>query len=152
VTFEEFARDDGRRLRAALVAAFGAEAGGDAAADALAYGWEHWHRVGSMENPVGYLFRVGYNAGRRRRGRDARRPLFPAPPPGELPSVEPGLAPALTALTEQQRVAVVLVHGYSWPMVEVADLLGVSHSTVRTHLARAIARLQTELEVTERVD
>ncbi len=38
VTFEEFAGSEGVRLRAALVAGFGAQAGMDAAAEAIAYG------------------------------------------------------------------------------------------------------------------
>lgn len=152
VTFEQFVEREGRQLRGALVAAFGTDLGADVTAEALAYGWEHWERVGAMANPIGYLFRVGHNAGRRRRRRDGRRPLFPAPPPGELPSIEPGLAPALAALSEPQRIAVVLVHGYGWPIVDVAGLLGVGHSTARTHLARALARLQAQLEVTEHVE
>ncbi|HEX2785567.1 MAG TPA: hypothetical protein VHN36_18440 [Ilumatobacteraceae bacterium] len=44
MTFEEFARSEGVRLRAALVAAYGAQAGLDAAAEAIAYGREHWAR------------------------------------------------------------------------------------------------------------
>ena len=33
------------RLRHALTASFGPQVGRDAAADALAYAWEHWDRV-----------------------------------------------------------------------------------------------------------
>ncbi len=152
VRFEVFAERDGSRLRGALIAGFGTEFGADAAADALAYGWEHWDRVEQMDNPVGFLFRVGYNLAKRQRDRDGRRPLFPAPEPMALPHVEPGLLAALSALTESQRIAVVLVHAYGWPLVEVADLLEVSHSTVRTHVARALEHLQNELEVHQRVD
>jgi hypothetical protein len=50
----------------ALAAAAGIEAGREATAEALAYGWEHWDRVGSMENPVGYLYRVGRSKARKR--------------------------------------------------------------------------------------
>lgn len=152
VTFEEFVRGEGRRLRAALIAAFGADLGADATADALAYGWEHWQRVGAMENPVGYLYRVGHRIGVRRRSRDGARPAFPAPAGDGPVGFEPALLPALAALSEAQRISVVLVHGYGWPIVEVADLLDVSHSTVRTHLARALQHLRTALEVTERVE
>lgn len=146
VTFEQFAEREGARVRAALVASFGAQVGAEAAADALAYAWEHWSRVAGMDNRVGYLYRVGQNAARRM----VKRPrMFPAPEPHELPRVEPGLLPALAALSDAQRVTVVLVHGYGWPIVEVAELLSVSHSTVRTHLARALAHLQEALEETE---
>ena len=149
VTFEEFAGSIGVRLRAGLVAAFGPDAGIDAAAEALAYGWEHWERVGHMENPSGYLYRVGQTAARR-----ARRPhgFLPEPPPTELPDFEPRLLPALEALSEAQRVCVVMVHAYGWGQTAVAQLLDISPSTVRTHLARAITHLQRELEVSDHAD
>lgn len=149
MTFEQFVDAHGDALRAALVASFGADTGVDACAEALAYGWQHFERVQSMNNPVGYLFRVGQNAGRRMA---RQRPLFPTPDPGELPEFDPALLPALAGLPEQQRVTTVLVHGYGWSMVEVADFLEVSHSTVRTHLARAMASLRQVMEVETHVD
>ncbi|MCU1387937.1 MAG: hypothetical protein JWL72_1275, partial [Ilumatobacteraceae bacterium] len=106
VTFEEFATSAGARLRAGLVAAFGPEAGLDAAAEALAYGWEHWARLGAMDNPAGYLYRVGQTAARR-----ARRPhgFLPAPHALDLPDFEPRLLPALESLSDAQRVCVVMI-------------------------------------------
>ena len=82
----------GPRLRTALIAAYGPDAGADAAAEAMAYGWEHWTRLAEMENPAGYLFRVGQSA-----ARSARRPQghLPVPSPQELPAFEPGLIPAV---------------------------------------------------------
>src|SRR4051794_12853309 len=53
------------RLRRALVAAYGSDAGREAAADALAWAWQHWDRVRAMDNPGGYLWRVGQTAVRR---------------------------------------------------------------------------------------
>jgi len=40
--FELFALDVEPRLRRALVAAYGSDRGREAAAEALAYAWEHW--------------------------------------------------------------------------------------------------------------
>ena len=131
-------------MRAGLVAAYGPETGQDAAAAALAYGWEHWDRVSGLENPAGYLFRVGQTAARRS---FRKQGFLPVPEPDELPSFEPGLLPALEDLTESQRTAVVLVHGFGWSQVEVAELLDVSASTLRTHLSRGLAKLQNALEV-----
>ena len=145
VTFENFVRAEGPRLRAALVATFGTQRGVEAVAEALAYGWEHWAHIEPMDNRVGYLFRVAYRAALRNGPR--RAPTFDLPPAADLPHFEPRLLPALARLSEQQRVAVVLVHGYGWPIVEVAHLLEITHSTTRTHLARALARLQAALEV-----
>jgi hypothetical protein len=52
-SFVEFAERIPPRLKAALVAAVGIDRAPDAAAEALEYGWEHWDRVRSMENPAG---------------------------------------------------------------------------------------------------
>ncbi|MDY7101032.1 MAG: sigma factor-like helix-turn-helix DNA-binding protein [Actinomycetota bacterium] len=148
MSFETFATRAGPRLRAGLVAAYGPEVGADAAAEALAYGWEHWARLSAMANPAGYLYRVGQTAARR-----SRRPqgYLPAPASGELPEVEPGLVPALEDLTEMQRTCVLLVHAFGWSQTEAAELLDVEHSTVRTHLARGLEKLQAALEVERHV-
>jgi len=37
----------------------GQVSGREVAQEALEYGWEHWERLRSMENPVGYLYKVG---------------------------------------------------------------------------------------------
>lgn len=143
VTFEEFARVAGPRLRHALVAAYGLDVGRDAAAEALAYGFEHWQRVSEMDNAAGYLYRVGQSAGQRLL---SRPPVLPRADTAVLPDVDPGLVPALEELSEQQRVVVLLVTGMQWRQSEVAELLGLSHSTVRTHLDRGLSRLRSILE------
>ena len=145
VTYEEFVRRDGVRLWAGLVAAYGPEVGADAAAEALAYGFEHWDRVGGMDNPAGYLYRVGQSEARKHFRPTGYLPVAPAP---GLPEFEPALAPAMESLTEPQRVGVVLVHGLGWTQREAAELLDVDVSTLRTHIARAMVKLRTALEVT----
>ena len=142
--FEQFAKESGPRIRAGLIAAFGPDLGADAAADALAYGWEHWDRVGKMENPAGYLYRVGQTSGQRA---NPKPRFLPAPPPQELPNFEPGLLPALEELTESQRVAVLLVYAFGWTQTATAELLDVDPSTIRTHLARGLKKLQAALKV-----
>ena len=141
--FDEFNADAAPRLRRALVAAYGPHVGADAVAAALAYGWEHWPRVGAMVNPIGYLYRVGQSTARR----ELRvQPSMPIPPDASIPDVEPSLIARLNELTEAQRVCVLLVHAYQWRQQEVADLLEIDHSTVRTHVARALERLRSNLE------
>lgn len=142
--FAEFVKEAEPRLRFALAAALGQQSGRDATAEALAYGWEHWERIGAMENPVGYLYRVGRTRGYRSR---PRRAFAPAPVQ-DLPHVEPELPAAVARLSERQRVAVVLVHGFGWTRPEVADLLGISVSAVNAHVARALAKLRFALGVT----
>ena len=133
------------RLRRALVALRGPEDGRDAVAEALAWAWEHWARVRVMVNPVGYLYRVGQSRSRVRRRAVWRSAGTDRD--GRLPDIEPGLGPALAALTDSQRTAVVLVHGCGWSYQEVAGALSISRSSVGTHVSRALARLRQELKV-----
>ena len=143
-SFTEFVREVEPRLKRALVAAFGVEAGLEAASEALAYGWEHWDQVRERTNPGGYLFGVGRNKARRGM---RRRVVLPEPPVGHDLWVEPGLPAALRRLSERQRVAVMLIHGDEWTLGEVAELLGVSVSTVQRHADRAMAKLRTAMGV-----
>ena len=141
-SFEAFVERVEPRLRIALAAVFGPDTGRDATAEALAYGWQHWERVSNMENPTGYLYRVGQSSQRRRRSRGW------LPVPDHVASrVEPGLPAALTSLSEKQRLAVVLVHAEGWTRAEAAELMGVSVSALDTHLARGLSRLRSELGV-----
>jgi DNA-directed RNA polymerase specialized sigma24 family protein len=143
--FSEFVTANERGLRQALTAWFGPDLGRDASAEALAYGWEHWDRVRGMDNPTGYLYRVGLSWGRRRAKR--RDIVFPVVPVQPAEFFEPGLPEALRRLSDKQRVVVYLVHGHDWSLSEVADLLEVSKGTVQTHLERGMSRLRRRLKV-----
>jgi DNA-directed RNA polymerase specialized sigma24 family protein len=143
--FDAFVRMHEPSLRRAFVAAYGAERGSEATAEALAYAWERWDRVQPMENAVGYLYRVGQSRTRRMARRTPRFPGVGVTP--ELPWVEPALPAAMQALTEHQRVCVVLVHGYGWQLREVAELLGIAVTTVQNHVERGLAKLRAALEV-----
>lgn len=140
--FTEFVREIEPRLRQALCASFGADAGRDAAAQALAYGWENWDRVSGMDNPAGYLWGVGRNHARRQH---RQRPVFPEVPSDVMPWVEPGLPAAMARLSEKQRAAVMLIHGLEWTYSEVAALLGVSKSTVQSQAERGMAKLRSDV-------
>jgi RNA polymerase sigma factor (sigma-70 family) len=145
--FEAFVLVTEPRLRRALIAVYGYEDGREAAAEALAYAWEHWPRIREMPNAAGYLFRVARSS--ITRGRRLRRsaPLLTLPP-GSEHSFEPGLPAALASLTQRQRVAVVLIHGFGYTLREVADLTGVKVTTVQNHLERGLRRLRDRLGVT----
>lgn len=140
--FPTFVENVGVRLRQALITAYGPEVGADAAAEALAYAGEHWERIKVMDNPAGYLYRVGQSKSRWYR----RRPLrLPEVPEASAPWVEPGLPKILSQLPRRQRLAVVLCHGYGWTRTEVAELLGVNASTVQRHVDRGVAKLRSGL-------
>jgi RNA polymerase sigma factor (sigma-70 family) len=143
--FDAFVRLTEPRLREALSATLGSEPGRDATAEALIYAWQHWSKVQAMANPVGYLYVVGRNRGRRwgRRRSVVLRPLDSQ----EAPWVEPQLPMALDHLPHQQRVVVMLLYCFEWTMSEVAELLGVSKSTVQSHAERGLAALRDEMGV-----
>jgi len=60
---------------------------------------------------------------------------------------EPGLPGALASLSERQRIAVVLVHGYGYTFREVAEITGITRSSVQIHAARGLARLRANLGI-----
>ena len=139
--FTAFVVEHECRLRRAFVATYGSQRGREATAESLAFAWEHWDRLSQMDNAPGYLFRVG-----RSRTRRPRTVLTFAPQQHDDPIVEPGLAPALKALSARQRTAVVLVHGFGWTLREVAELTGTKITTVQNHLERGLAKLRHTLE------
>ena len=131
------------RVRAALVAHLGPDAGRDAAAAALGWAWENWEQMATIDSQIAYLYRVGRSKARRR-----RQGWLPAVEVDGEGRFEPGLPAALAHLPPKQRSAVVLVHGYGWSFSETADLLGVSKSTVQTHVERGMSALRERLGVT----
>ena len=147
-SFTAFVREAEGPIRRALVAGFGLEVGRDAAEEALVHAWQHWDRVSTMENPRGYVYRVGHRTAQklaRRRQRPLALPEVPATVGPTL--VEPGLPAALSALTRQQRTVVVLACGYGLSQSDTARLLGITRSSVQRHLERGLAKLRHELGV-----
>jgi RNA polymerase sigma-70 factor (ECF subfamily) len=142
--FTQFVKETEPRFSYAFYAAYGPEVGSDVTAEALAYAWQHWGRIRRMDNPAGYLYRVGQS-----KARWYHRPTvrFPEVPRSAVPEIEPGLPRALQHLTKNRRLAVVLICGMRWTEEEVARVVGLSRSTVRTHLERGLAPLRDALEV-----
>lgn len=139
--FEDFVVEVRPRLVRAFVSCRGIADAYDAAAEALAYGFEHWDRLKVMDNPAGYLYRVG-------RSRTRQRRKVRLPPPAEicLPDIAPELVPALLNLPETQRTAVWLVHACGWSYAEVAEAMETSVSMVGNHVTRALKALRSQLE------
>jgi DNA-directed RNA polymerase specialized sigma24 family protein len=144
VAFTRFVTDVQPKLRRALTARYGAERGREATADVLAWAWEHWDKVQELDNPAGYLYRIGYRKALRWK---PAVPLVTEQPVYDDPQVEPELAHAFTRLTERQRTTVLLIHGYGWTHREVAEMLGITIPSVQKHAERGIAKLQRALGV-----
>jgi RNA polymerase sigma-70 factor, ECF subfamily len=70
--FEVFYEAEHPRLLGLLVSAIGdVDEAADACAEAFARAWEHWERVGPLEAPAGWVYRVGVNVARRQARRRA---------------------------------------------------------------------------------
>lgn len=151
-TFETFfqrAHDDVYR---ALVLTIGdAELAADAVQEALSKAYQRWHEVGAYANPTGWVYRVALNWSRswfRRRARELALVRRPDGPLAELPEpTDPTVSRAVRALPLPQRSVVILRLYLDWSVAEVATALDVSPGTVKSRLARALARLREHLEV-----
>jgi len=142
--FTTFVATTQRRVWLPLCVEVGADTADDAVAHALAYAWQHWDRVATMANPAGYVYRTAQRQARRQRRH--RTVDLPRPDDDHQPDFDPRLVDALARLTDHQRVAVFVVHGCGWTLREAAELLDVSISTLRNHLARGMAHLRTLME------
>lgn len=173
-SFEAFVRARGSGLERAFAAAYGADLGADAYAEALAVGWERWDEIAEMHNPLGYLYRVGQSKVRpglrwlQRRRQFAES--FGAGVAHGTSAHDAGLAhgaghdttdttatlldaaDALAALRREQRVAVLMVKAWGFTYAETAEVLGVSQPAVANHIRRGLAILRHRLGVNERLE
>lgn len=144
--FDAFTATDGKRLQRALVAAYGPEDGADLYADAMLRAWSDWGAIGTMVNPAGYLWRVAQSSHRRYR-RWNRKPKFPSRSVVERNELDDrDLLLSLGVLSDNERVAVVMVHAHRATYQEVADLLEVPVTTVNNLVHRGLNRLRADLK------
>ena len=137
-----------KTLRVAFLARYGTELGQEVTAETMAWAWEHRSEVEAMDNPAGYLFRVGQSKSRRFLRWRRERVRYPAERPVRPERwTEPQLPEALSQLDEEERTAVVLVHCFQWTYAEVGDLLDIPLHTVRNRLHRGLTQLRSSLGV-----
>jgi RNA polymerase sigma factor (sigma-70 family) len=113
--------------------------------------WERWDRVGSMENPTGYLYRTALNAHRstyRRAVRAAKRTLSPplSPDPFAAVAGKDDVLRALGTMTPRQRTAVVLTELHGYDTDEAARAMGIRTGTVRVLVSKGRAALRAKTE------
>jgi RNA polymerase sigma-70 factor (ECF subfamily) len=147
--FESFVADTGERVRRALVAFYGVEVGTEAAAEAMTVAWQRWDEIAAMENPGGYLFRIGQSRARPHVRWRARRADFPSADPGSVSddAAVLDLLRCMASLPHAQRACVLLVKSYGFAYREVADLLGITEAAVTNHVHRGLLRLRSMMEV-----
>ncbi len=105
--------------------------------DAFLKLWERWDRIHTIDDPVGYLFRVALNGFRMRRRRTAMavRKTLPVAEQRDAyrdADMRADVRQLLTGLTTRQRAALLLVDLFGYSSEQAASILGVGASTVRS--------------------
>ena len=134
------------RLLPVLWAKWGVEIGSDICSEVEEYAWSHRTKILEMTNPMGYLYRVSQSRSRRYL-RWMKRNSFPghfADVGIEDREIDDSLR-NLASLSSNQRVCVLLVHGFDWSYADVAELLEINQTAVNNHLNRGLARLRTSV-------
>jgi RNA polymerase sigma-70 factor, ECF subfamily len=143
-----YAREHPRLIATLLLSTGNMELSADGVDEAFTRALEKWDQVSAMDSPTGWAFRVALNHARRTaRRRSIEHRLFirrtnPSPvpaPAGEIWQVVSGLPP-------RQREVVVLRHIGDLREAEIAEVLGISRSTVSITLADAHTHLGSLLD------
>ncbi|HET6951079.1 MAG TPA: SigE family RNA polymerase sigma factor [Acidimicrobiales bacterium] len=113
------------------------------------------HRIVDADREVSYLRSIVCNLARGRLRRRAlelrRRPvpdrdIDPRPDAALAQHQRDVVAAALAALPRRQRECVVLRYWLDLPEREIAEALGIAGGSVKSHLHRGLAALETRLE------
>jgi RNA polymerase sigma factor (sigma-70 family) len=146
-----FEAEHARLLRALFLVTGNVQEAEELMQDAFVAVWERWDRVGSMEEPTGYLYRTAMNRFRsrlRRATRAARRVVGSAEGDDQFSAADErdALARGLAALPRRQRAAIVLTELLGYGSEEAGRILGVKDVTVRSLASQARAALRDHLE------
>ena len=155
MTFEEFAatRMPGV-LRFAAVLSGDQATAEDLAQEVLIRAYARWDRIGCLDRPELYVRKMMLNeflSWRRRSSRQipaggmASEPASIAPDHAAEYNEREALLAELGKLPRRQRAVLVLRYYEDRGDSEIADLLGCSPGTVRSHASRALAALRVEM-------
>ncbi|MEV6306358.1 sigma-70 family RNA polymerase sigma factor [Actinoplanes sp. NPDC051861] len=152
--FEAFYRANADRVyRALAVTLRRDDLAGEAMAEAMARAYTRWPAVRELDNPAGWVFRVGLNWATSwwRKVRRERAPGSDddvAGPPGVAEDAVVA-EQCLARLPRPQRAVVVCRILLDLSTAETAAALGISEGTVKSRLSRALADLRRALRVEE---
>ncbi|MEU8244308.1 sigma-70 family RNA polymerase sigma factor [Actinoplanes missouriensis] len=147
--FEAFYRANVDRIyRALAVTLRRDDLAGEAVAEAMARAYTRWPTVGALENPSGWVFRVGLNwATSWWRKVRRERPPSERPEPAEGGVAENAVLAreALDRLPRPQRAVVTCRILLDLSTAETAEALRLTEGTVKSRLSRALADLRRDL-------
>lgn len=138
-------------LRLAVMLTGSTPDGEDLLQTTFARAHRHGERIVGMAAPAAYLRRIMVNAhvSERRRRRPRTVPLEHDVALADAPDSPYDVWGWLATLPRQQRAAVVLRYYADLPDAEIAELLGCSAATVRSHVSHGIASLRAALTTEE---
>lgn len=145
VEFDEFYGPARRSVgRALAVTLRDVDLAADAVDEAMVRAYQRWETVGRLDNPAGWVYRVGLNHARSRLRRLLRR--VPAPREHEEFTVaDPSIDAALAQLSYDHRAVVVCRLLLGWSEAQTASALAIRPGTVKSRLHRATNQLQRHL-------
>lgn len=121
----------------------------EAVDEAMARAYQRWPHVRMLDNPGGWVYRVGLNWSRS----FLRRTRRPAPSWMHVPQVNPGpmvtdpsVDRALAELSVDQRAVVICRFLIGYSEAQTASVLGLRPGTVKSRLSRALDRLRVLLD------
>jgi RNA polymerase sigma factor (sigma-70 family) len=150
LAFHDFYSGSRDRVGRALAVTLGdADLAAESVDEAMARAYQRWSSVSRMDNPSGWVYRVGLNLARSRMRRLTRRrravvggAATEVPEPDVL---EPAIVRALHALPVDHRSVVVCRLLLGWSEAETAEALGIRPGTAKSRLHRATTTLATQL-------
>lgn len=149
--FEDlFRREFAPLVRALTLVAGDVEVAADAVQDAFVQAHHHRDHVLGLESPAGWLRHVALNRIKNQhRGRSRERNALPHLIESEITELgcddELTALPLLISLSPQQRATAAMYYLLDQPTSAIADHLGITEATVRSHLRSARTNLQRDL-------
>ncbi len=149
LAFHDFYVGSRDRVGRALAMTLGdADLAADSVDEAMARAYQRWSSVSRMDNPSGWVYRVGLNLARSRIRRITRRRRATTDRPADVPEpdvLEPAILRALQALPVDHRSVVVCRLLLGWSEAETAEALDIRPGTAKSRLHRATTTLATQL-------
>jgi RNA polymerase sigma factor (sigma-70 family) len=146
---EFYAAAWGECLRIVMINVGSREVSEDLVAEAFTRAWAHWPKVRRLAAPRAWVIRVALNAHislwRRRRREVALGSDDAAAPATANAVLDSSLVAALRRLPVRQRQVITLRLLLDLDTATTAGTLGMSASTVTSHLQRAVAALRREI-------
>lgn len=139
-------------VRALSLALHDNDFGVDAADEAFVRACQRWSTVSELDNPAGWVYRVGLNWAnsvlRRRRMHRSKQSLLANPNEARDVRGDIDLQRALGELSADHRSVVICRYYLDWSVGDTADALDIPPGTVKSRLARALEQLESILRPT----